>query len=32
MSSPNVTERIQAFMRGETSAVRRIVVKEWAGP
>jgi pimeloyl-ACP methyl ester carboxylesterase len=31
MTSPAVTERIQAFMRGETSAVRQIVVEDWAG-
>jgi pimeloyl-ACP methyl ester carboxylesterase len=30
MASPAVTQRIQAFMRGEPSAVRRIVVEDWA--
>lgn len=30
MASPAVTGRILAFMRGEQSAVRRIVIEDWA--
>lgn len=32
MASPEVTARIQAFMRRERREVERIVVEDWAGP
>ncbi|TYT26607.1 alpha/beta fold hydrolase [Luteimonas viscosa] len=32
MTSPEVTGRIQSFMRGEQSALDRIVVDGWSGP